>query len=329
MRWPLAAASAVLAAIVAVKAFAPPQPERIRIGFLVKMPEQAWFINESAAATAAGRQKGFDVVTIGTPDGEKLMSAIDNLAAQGAQGFVVCPPDVRLGPAVVAHARMVDLKVLTVDDQFLDPDGQPMPQVPHLGMSGYKIGRQVGDTIAAEMNRRGWDPAEVGAIELTFNELPTAVERVSGARDSLLAARFRAQNVFAAPQRTTDTEGASTAAAPVFSQHPDIRKWVIFAVNEESVLGAVRTSEQFGLGADEVIGVGIGGSAASIAEFSKTHATGFFATVAVSSWRHGRQTALNLVEWIRHGRKPPANTQTTGTVMTRSNWRQVRTELQI
>lgn len=329
MRWALGAALAVLAAIVAIKALAPPQPERVKIGFLVKMPEQAWFITESAAATAAGREKDFDVVTMGTPDGEKLMTAIDNLAAQGAQGFVVCPPDVRLGPAVVARAKMLRLKVLTVDDQFVGPDGKPIVEVPHLGMSGYKIGRQVGDTIAAEMRRRGWNPPEVGAIELTFNELPTAVERVSGARDSLLAAGFHRPNLFSAAQRTTDTEGGSSAAAPVFSKHPGIKKWVIFGINEESVLGAVRTSEQFGLGADQVIGVGIGGSEAAVAEFSKTQATGFFATVAVSSYRHGRQTALNLVEWIRHGKKPPANTATTGTVMTRSNWRQVRAELQL
>jgi L-arabinose transport system substrate-binding protein len=330
MRLMLIAAAGVLAAIVGLKAFTPQKPERVKIGFLVKMPEQAWFINESAAAVAAGREQDFDVVTIGTQDGEKLMTAIDNLASQGAQGFVVCPPDVRLGPAVADRAKMMGLKVVTVDDQFLGPGGNPLTEVPHLGMSGYKIGRQVGETIAAEMQRRGWNVSEVGAVQLTMNELPTGVQRVSGARDALLeAGSARPENVFAAAQRTSDTEGASTAAAAVFSQHPNIRKWVIFGLNEESVLGGVRASEQFGIEPEQVIGVGIGGSATAVAEFSKSHATGFYATVAVSSSGHGRRSALNLVEWIRHGKKPPANTETFGTVMTRSNWRQVKTELQI
>ena len=95
-------------------------------------------INEIAAAKAAGRDGDFEVIALGTPDGERLMTAIDNLVAQGAQGFVVCAPDVRLGPAVVARSAQAGLKVLTVDDQFLGPQGRPLAAVPHLGMSGYK-----------------------------------------------------------------------------------------------------------------------------------------------------------------------------------------------
>src|SRR4051794_41848974 len=118
------------------------------------MPEQAWFINEQRAATEAGQQLGFDVIKIGVPDGEKVMSAIDNLSAQGAQGFVICTPDVRLGPAIVAKARQNEMKVVTVDDQLVDAQGKPLEGVPHLGMSGYKIGMQVGDTLIAEMKKR-------------------------------------------------------------------------------------------------------------------------------------------------------------------------------
>jgi L-arabinose transport system substrate-binding protein len=42
------------------------------------------------------------VIKIAVPDGEKTLSAIDSLAANGAKGFVICPPDVssarRLSP---------------------------------------------------------------------------------------------------------------------------------------------------------------------------------------------------------------------------------------
>ncbi len=61
----------------------------VKIGFLVKMPEEPWFQNEWKFAEQAGEKYGFEVVKIGTPDGEKVLSAIDNLAAQGAQGFVI------------------------------------------------------------------------------------------------------------------------------------------------------------------------------------------------------------------------------------------------
>lgn len=307
----------------------PAVAETVKIGFIVKMPEQPWFINEQKAAEAVGKELGFSVVRIGAPDGEKVVTAIDNLQSQGAQGFVICTPDVRLGPAVMAKARAYNMKVVTVDDQFVGSNGKPLASVPHLGMSGFKIGMQVGQTIAAEMTRRGWKPEEVAAIRITNNELPTAKERTDGATQALLDAGFKKENIFDAPQRTTDTESASTASSPVLAKHANFKKWVIFALNEESVLGGVRASEQFGFDPSAVIGVGINGSGVAFAEFQKGHVTGFYATVAVSSTMHGKATAENLYNWITKGIVPPANTETTGTVMTRDNWQKVRSDLQL
>ena len=39
----------------------------LKIGFLVKMPEQAWFINEQNAASALGQKENFSVVKIARP----------------------------------------------------------------------------------------------------------------------------------------------------------------------------------------------------------------------------------------------------------------------
>src|SRR5512133_2749483 len=65
-------------------------PGKIKIGFLVKQPEEPWFQFEWKGADKAGRQYGFEVIKLGVPDGEKVIAAIDNLAALGAQGFVIC-----------------------------------------------------------------------------------------------------------------------------------------------------------------------------------------------------------------------------------------------
>ncbi|WP_042301683.1 arabinose ABC transporter substrate-binding protein [Paraburkholderia kururiensis] len=301
----------------------------LKIGFLVKMPEQAWFINEQKAATALGKQEGFSVVNIGTPDGEKVLSAIDNLGAQGAQGFVICAPDVRLGPAIAARAKRYNMKFVTVDDQLVDSSGKPLATVPHLGMSAFKIGNQVGQAISDEMKKRGWKPEEVGALRVTDYELPTARLRTDGATQTLLANGFKKENIFDAPQKTTDDEGGFNAASPVLAQHPNIKKWVVFALNEETVLGAVRATEQLHIPSADVIGVGINGAGEAFAEFQKKEATGFYGTIAVSSTNHGKQSTQNLVDWIRSGKQPPADTQTTGKLMTRENWKAVRAELGI
>ena len=303
------------------------QEDEVKIGFIVKKPEQAWFINEQQAATEVGEELGFEVVRLGGEDGQEVLSAIDNLYSQGAEGFVICPPDVRLGPAIMNRANQYGMKVVTVDDQFVNSSGEPMEGVPHLGMSGTKIGRQVGEAIAAEMEARGWNTEEVAALRITNNELPTAVERTDGATEALIASGFPEDNIFDAPQQSTDTSGAFSAASPVLSQHGDYEHWIIYALNEESVLGGVRATEQYGLAAEDVIGVGINGSGAAFAEFSRDNPTGFHGTVAVSSTMHGRQTAEDLYRWISEDQEPPANTETSGVLMTRENWQEVRAAL--
>ncbi len=42
---------------------------------------------------------------------------------------------------------------------------------------------------------------------------------------------------------------------------------------------------------------------------------------------HGRQTAEDLYRWISEDEEPQANTETTGTLMTRDNWEEVRAAL--
>lgn len=106
--------------------------EEVKIGFLVKQAEEPWFQTEWAFAEKAGKDKGFKVIKIAVPDGEKTLSAIDSLAANGVKGFVICPPDVALGPAIVAKAKLNDMKVMAVDDRFVDAKGQFMEDVPYL-----------------------------------------------------------------------------------------------------------------------------------------------------------------------------------------------------
>src|SRR6218665_1812485 len=68
-------------------------------------------------------EKGFKLIKIGVPGGSEVLTAIDNLGAQQAQGFIICVPDVKLGSAVVAKAKQNRLKLMTVDDRLVDGAG--------------------------------------------------------------------------------------------------------------------------------------------------------------------------------------------------------------
>jgi L-arabinose transport system substrate-binding protein len=317
-----AASATMLAAPVAQAA-----DEQIKIGFLVKQPEEPWFQDEWKFAEIAAKEKGFTLVKIGAPSGEKVMSAIDNLAAQKAQGFIICTPDVKLGPGIVAKAKADKLKMMTVDDRLVDGSGKPIESVPHMGISAYNIGKQVGEGIAAEIKKRGWDMKDVGAIDVTYEQLPTAHDRTAGAADALVAAGFPKANIIMAPQAKTDTENAFNAANIALTKNPQFKHWVAFALNDEGVLGAVRAAEGRGFKADNMIGVGIGGSESALNEFKKPNPTGFFATVIISPKRHGEETSTLMYDWIKDGKEPPKLTLTSGMLATRDNVAEVREKM--
>ncbi|CDX61602.1 L-arabinose transporter subunit; periplasmic-binding component of ABC superfamily [Mesorhizobium plurifarium] len=321
----VAGALAVLSVTTITSAYA----QDTKIGFIVKQPEEPWFQDEWKFADQAAKEKGFTLVKIGAEDGEKLMSAIDNLGAQGAQGFVVCTPDVKLGPGIVAKAAANNLKLMTVDDRLVGADGKPLEDVPHMGISATKIGEAVGQAIIDEMKARGWKMDEVGAIRVSYDQLPTAVDRVEGAISVLKAAGFKAENIFDAPQAKTDTEAALNAATVVLNAHAGIKKWIAFGLNDEAVLGAVRASESVGIPADGMIGVGIGGAESAINEFKKPTATGFVGTVIISPKRHGYETALDMYDWIANNKEPAKLTLTAGALAKRDDYQKVRKDLGI
>ena len=317
-----AAATAVLCNVTVAQAADP-----VKIGFLVKQPEEPWFQDEWKFAEMAAKEKGFTLVKIAAPSGEKVMSAIDNLSAQKAQGFVICTPDVKLGPGIVAKAKADGLKMMTVDDRLVDGSGKPIEAVPHMGISAYNIGKEVGDGIAAEIKKRGWNMSEVGAIDVTYEQLPTAHDRTSGAMDALIAAGFPKANIVMAPQAKTDTENAFNAANIALTKNPQFKHWVAFGLNDEAVLGAVRAAEGRGFKADNMIGVGIGGSDSAMNEFKKPSPTGFYGTVIISPKRHGEETSELMYTWIKDGKAPPPLTLTTGILTTRANVAEVRKEM--
>jgi L-arabinose transport system substrate-binding protein len=307
---------------VASAASQPAAPAKIKLGFLVKQPEEPWFQYEWKGAERAGAKHDFEVLKYGVQDSEKVMAAIDNLAVAGAQGFVICTPDVRMGPAIVARAKLKGLKLVTVDDQFVGPDGKFMTDVAYLGMSASKIGYSVGEALLAEAKRRGWPADRTAACIVTFEELDTARERTDGAIAALSAAGFPADRVFKAAQKTTDIPGSFDAASILLTRKPDVKYWLVAGMNDNAVLGAVRALEQRGFTADNAVGIGINGTDC-ISELRKPKATPFFGSMLVSAPFEGYRTAELLHDWVKNGTVPPAETRTPGILITRETFEEI------
>lgn len=295
--------------------------QKIKIGFLVKQPEEPWFQTEWAFAQKAADKNGFELLKIGTPDGEKVLAAIDNLAANQAQGFVICTPDVRLGPAIVAKAKANNLKLMTVDDQFIGADGKIMTNVHHLGVAARDVGHVSGQALADEYKKRKWTPTDTAACIVTFEELDTARERTEGIIEKLVENGFPKERIFKAPQKTTDIPGSFDAANVLLTQHGDVKQWLMAGMNDTAALGAVRAAEGRGFNAQTAVGIGINGTDC-IDEFKKATPTPFYGSVLMEANLHGHDTALAMYNWIKDGVEPPMSRFTGGVLITRADFEQ-------
>ena len=296
--------------------------EEVKIGFLVKQAEEPWFQTEWAFAEKAGKEHGFTVIKIAVPDGEKTLSAIDSLAANGAKGFVICPPDVSLGPAIVAKAKANGLKVIAVDDRFVDAKGNFMEDVPYLGMAAFEVGQKQGAAMAAEAKKRGWDWKDTYAVINTFNELDTGKKRTDGSVKSLEDAGMPKDHILFTAAKTLDVPGSMDATNSALVKLPGgAKNLIIGGMNDNTVLGGVRATESAGFKAANVIGIGINGTDA-IGELKKAE-SGFFGSMLPSPHIEGYNTALMMYEWVTKGTEPPKYTAMDEvTLITRENFKQ-------
>ncbi|MFP3497888.1 substrate-binding domain-containing protein [Pseudomonas sp. SIMBA_059] len=301
--------------------------EEVKIGFLVKQAEEPWFQTEWAFAEKAGKEHGFTVIKIAVPDGEKTLSAIDSLAANGAKGFVICPPDVSLGPAIVSKAKVNGLKVMAVDDRFVDAKGNFMEDVPYLGMAAFEVGQKQGAAMAAEAKKRGWDWKETYAVINTYNELDTGKKRTDGSIKSLEEAGIPKDHILTAALKTLDVPGSMDATNSALVKLPSgAKNLIIGGMNDNTVLGGVRATESAGFKAANVIGIGINGTDA-IGELKKPD-SGFFGSMLPSPHIEGYNTALAMYEWVTTGKEPAKYTAMDEvTLITRANFQQELTKI--
>lgn len=295
---------------------------KIKIGFIVKQPEEQWFQLEWKFAEEAAKKYNFELIKIAGIDSEKALQAIDSLGSNGAKGFVICTPDVRLGPAIAKKAEKYKMKFMAVDDQFVKPDGKFMTDVHYLGISAKNIGKMVGKALYDEMKKRDWKPEETGVCVVTFDELDTAKDRTDGEIEALVEAGFPKDRIFKAPQKTTDVNGSFDAANILLTQQPKIKKWLVTAMNDSGTMGAVRAMEGRGFNSQNLVGISIGGTDC-IGEFEKDKPNGFYASVLLAPRRHGYETAEMIYKWVTEGKEPPKDTRTTGILITRENYKQV------
>lgn len=225
---------------------------------IYKAGDQTWFIDEGAAAEEAVKANGDSFTYVDAKmSPEEYLKAIDNAIANNAKGIVTCIPDQTMSQAVVDKCKEAGIPIVAADDALQDGDGNKI--APWVGINAYVIGQANGDWLANYAKENGLDSdEECGLLIMTMDTVSSCVPRAEGEYDNFTAALpdFDTARIFKADYDGT-TEKGNTAAAAIFTAHPEIKKWLVTGANEEGTIGACRALESAGLDKDACV-VGLG-----------------------------------------------------------------------
>lgn len=279
------------AALMAVSAGA--RAEDIKLGYINKMGDHPWFVAEVGGAKDEAAKQG---VKISTQDvqfnADLALTTLDTMIGDGIKGIAIVVPDRALGPVIAEKAQKAGVKLIAVDDDIKGPGDSV---VPYIGMNAQAIGAQVGQELARLYQSMGWDKmrdVRLGAIE--DRKADTCMRRTNGAEQAFLAASpsFDKSHIVRIPYDNT-MSSAIDAVTTTLTANPDAQHWVFYSCNDDGVLGAVRATENQGLKADQVIGIGIDGSR-SCSIFGTGQPSGFRGTMYIDSRKEG-ETAVQLL----------------------------------
>lgn len=296
--------------------------KKVVIAGIYKAGDQVWFINEGKAAEKMAKSMGaseFQVIDAKmNPD--TYLQAIDNVIAQKVDGVITCIPDQKLSKVTVEKLKSANIPVIAADDALQDESGKKL--APWVGINAYKIGQTNGEWMANYAKQNGLDKDDkAGVLYLTMDTVSSCVPRTKGETEKFkeILPSYPDSKIFKADYDGQTDKGFSAAAA-IFTAHPDVKKWMIMSANEEGAVGATRALEQAGLDKDSCV-IGLGAYLAKD-EFKKSYSAMKAATY-FSSDDVGGNSAKLMMDKILNGKDIPMETAVDAKVVTKENYKEV------
>jgi ribose transport system substrate-binding protein len=205
-------------------------PQRIGVSLLTK--EQDFYRQLEAGLRSEAAAKGYQLlITSGDFDLARQQSEIENFIVQHVDAIIVCPVDSKgIGPAIL-RAEAAGIPVFTAD---IRADGVPVTA--HVASDNQEGGRQAAAFIAKALGPSG----TVGIIGQP--EVQTGRDRVQAFSDAL--AKYPEIHIVAVLNGGGVRDRSLKAAQDMLQAHPDLS--AIFAINDETALGALSAARARG-----------------------------------------------------------------------------------
>jgi L-arabinose transport system substrate-binding protein len=314
-RRPLAALVGLLVALGLTACSSAPQGDGIgrvtggiSLTYLQKQGDQAYFVAEATGARQKAAQLGVDlsVVDVGSNAG-KAVSEVRSAIGQHRQGVIIVAPDPSIGPEVTKAAEDARMALLSSDDQLCSAAADPgacahQDLVPRVGFSSSQIGDQLGQRAAKEYRQAGWAPADTRIIAAWEQDVTVCGQRVNTAGEAFfnVAGQLRTLDV-----STDNTQaGAKQQVALTIAANPGVKHWIVLGCNDENVQGGLDALQAAGVGAGDVIGIGMGGYLAC-QDWRAGGPTGMRAALYINGADVGALAVQTMVDKLRGGKPFP------------------------
>jgi L-arabinose transport system substrate-binding protein len=321
----VAAGAAMLLGVAAMPAVAQEPPLLYAIN---KEADQQYFIDLQTSFVTKAEELGAQALTANAELDPSLgVSLVNDAISAGAKGIAITVPDQTIGPAVADAAAAAGVALVATDDNIVDSAGNP---VPFVGFSGTDMGNKVGAEAARLLTEAGWledDSVTLGVLATEVQSLSVCMDRTNAAREAMLGVGVPAESIFAVPYEG-NTQSGTDAAGPVITAHPDVTHWVVFACNDEGVLGTLNALATQGVSPDNIIGVGLGAYEAC-KFWAADQPSGFKAALFISGLDVGASAAQVLYDNIVNGVELPEMTIAPTTMVDASNYAEVFDEISL
>ena len=279
---------------------------------IYKSGTQQYFIDQGVGFTRAAEELGYEarIINVET-DSNLAISAMSDAIASGAKGIGITAPDQSLGAAVATAAAEAGVFLIATDDPLTDADGNP---VPFAGFDGTAMGTKVGERAGELLGASGWLEGDTyGIMSVEVQTLSVCNDRTNAALAQVIAAGGDESKVVSVAYDGT-ADASLTASGPVITANPGVDHWVVYACNDEGVLGATNALKNAGFEADDVIAVGLGAYEAC-RPWAAGIDTGFKAALYISGVDVGEAAARALIAAIEDGVELPPMTVANTTIV--------------
>jgi len=210
----------------------PPSNGGRRIGVTLLTKEQEFYRQLEAGLRSEAATKGYALLlTSGDFDLARQQAEIDNFVVQRVDAIVVCPVDSKgIGPAI-QRAEAAGIPVFTADIRAYG-----VRVAAHIASDSRAGGRQAAAFMAHALGGRG----SVGIIGQP--EVQTGRDRADAFTEAL--AEYPGVRVVTVLNGGGVRDRALKAAEDMLQAHPDLSG--IFAINDESALGALAAARARG-----------------------------------------------------------------------------------